>query len=112
MTKIKASLASNQLPEQGVVKFKLAIADDKTLDAFVVRYQGRAYAWLNYCPHYGVDLGGSDGGFWAADGQSIVCQLHKAHFRPDDGFCIEGPCEGDSLTVIPLEESEGVIRFY
>eukprot|EP00966_Prymnesium_polylepis_P114111 2637267-Prymnesium_polylepis.2 len=47
----------------------------------------------NYCPHAG-------GSLWLApsDGATLSCKAHGAKFRPGDGLCVSGPCEGSSLS--------------
>ncbi len=59
--------------------------------------------YRNACPHLGVPLDWLPGKFMSADGQMLVCATHGAAFRPSDGFCVRGPCRGDSLTAIPCE---------
>ncbi|MNG29984.1 hypothetical protein D3C84_1155020 [compost metagenome] len=34
----------------------------------------------------------------SANGQRIICYAHGAHFLPDSGLCVYGPCLGESLT--------------
>ena len=65
-------------------------------------------AYLNRCPHRAqpVDLG--DGKLFTKDG-SLECQAHGALFDPANGACRGGPCFGDSLTRLSIEERAGRI---
>jgi nitrite reductase/ring-hydroxylating ferredoxin subunit len=87
------------------------------LAIFVVREGHRAFAYLNACPHLGrpLDWGGFDGAggrFVSADSGNILCATHGAEFRPEDGFCLAGPCAGASLQPAEVSlDSDGVLRF-
>lgn len=75
---------------------------------FVVKQNGSCYAYENTCPHLGVELEWTEDEFLDPDGALIQCHLHGALFNIEDGACISGPCQGDSLkpvTVI-IENSE------
>jgi nitrite reductase/ring-hydroxylating ferredoxin subunit len=87
------------------------------LAIFVVCEGHRAFAYLNACPHLGtpLDWGGFDGAggrFVSADSGNILCATHGAEFRPEDGFCLAGPCAGASLQPAEVSlDSDGVLRF-
>ena len=59
----------------------------------VLRSGGRVHAFLNICPHAGRPLNWAPGRFLYSLGQ-LVCAAHGASFRPEDGYCIGGPCGG------------------
>jgi nitrite reductase/ring-hydroxylating ferredoxin subunit len=65
--------------------------------------------YVNACPHLGVPLDWLPGKFMSADGQMLVCATHGAEFRPADGYCVRGPCRGDSLTAVPCTVRDGVV---
>ncbi len=78
--------------------------------AFVGRVGGRVVAFANRCQHNPVPLDTADvvrlgSGVRAApmaeDGVHLVCHSHGAIYRPSDGVCVLGPCFGQSL--FPLE---------
>jgi nitrite reductase/ring-hydroxylating ferredoxin subunit len=39
------------------------------------------------------------------DGLFLVCRNHGAVFKPEDGRCVAGPCEGESLTPLDVARS-------
>jgi len=45
--------------------------------------------------------------FFDAEGRHLVCSTHGAVFRPEDGYCLAGPCAGESLEPVPVEVREG-----
>jgi nitrite reductase/ring-hydroxylating ferredoxin subunit len=44
------------------------------------------------------------------EGDLIVCSTHGAMFRPHDGLCLAGPCEGRSLWPWPVIVTGAEIR--
>jgi nitrite reductase/ring-hydroxylating ferredoxin subunit len=40
--------------------------------------------------------------FMSGDGRYIVCFSHGALFRPEDGFCVQGPCLGHYLVMLDV----------
>ncbi len=75
-------------------------------DAFVVRWRGRLFAYVNACRHQRLNLDFGDARFFDEAFDALVCCHHGARYRPDTGACLEGPCEGGSLTPLRLEERE------
>lgn len=69
---------------------------------FVVRWEASLHGWRNSCPHLDVPMHYRKDRFMSADGQRIVCYAHGAQFRPDDGLCVLGPCQGQSLQPVVL----------
>ncbi len=67
----------------------------------VIRLGEQIVAYRNICPHAGRPLNWAPGRFLFAHGQ-LVCAAHGASFRPEDGFCIGGPCRGASLAKVPV----------
>ncbi len=92
---------------------KLCLLDDLdgtgawggTLDGqsvFVIRTPKGLRAWLNQCPHQGVELNWQPHRFWDPEHQYVQCTMHGALFLPDTGECIFGPCQGDRLQSVPV----------
>lgn len=69
---------------------------------FVVRKQKRVYAYRNSCPHTGAPLEWMPDRFMDYDGMFIQCALHGALFTVDNGFCVRGPCAGESLQPVDV----------
>ena len=60
--------------------------------------------------HLGVELNWMPGRFMDSDNLFIQCSTHGALFKPSDGECIAGPCQGDALTQLDLRERDGQIE--
>ena len=69
---------------------------------FVVRRGPRVFGYLNVCPHFSLRLNYRANQFTTQGGE-ILCSMHFALFRMEDGVCIEGACPGRSLDPVPVE---------
>jgi nitrite reductase/ring-hydroxylating ferredoxin subunit len=76
---------------------------------FVVRFAGKAHAYVNRCPHLGTELDWQPGEFFEASGLYLVCSTHGALFEPGSGFCVAGPCHGASLEPLKVRERDGEV---
>ncbi len=62
-------------------------------------------AYLNLCPHSGGRLSApGEPAPVSRDGRHLICTLHGAMFRIEDGLCVAGPCEGRYLTPAPVQD--------
>jgi len=77
---------------------------------FVVRRGDDAWGYVNTCPHQHIPLNYFPGRFVSADKQFIMCANHAALFNFDDGYCVSGPCAGESLQHVPVTVRDGVVR--
>ena len=75
--------------------------------AFALRFDGRVVAYLNRCVHVPTEMDWQDGEFLDMDRRWIVCSIHGAHYEPQDGRCVAGPCGRGRLTPIATEERDG-----
>jgi len=81
----------------------------QNITGFVVRFKGVPYAYVNQCAHVSVELDWSEGEFFTAQQDFLICATHGAHYRPDNGFCVMGPCKGKSLKPLKVIEQNGQI---
>lgn len=75
--------------------------------AFVIRYQGRVYAYLNRCAHVPTQLDWIPGEFFDSSGRRLLCATHGAVYSPDSGRCVGGRCNGKGLTSLSVAEIDG-----
>ena len=90
------------------VRFPVLAFGDKAT-GFVVRYDGRAHAYLNRCAHVPIELDWAEGEFFESSGLYLMCATHGAIYVPDSGYCAGGPCKGARLRVISVTEEGGSI---
>jgi nitrite reductase/ring-hydroxylating ferredoxin subunit len=100
--------ASAQVEEGRGLRFTVE-REGEAQPAFVVRYDGKAHAYLNRCAHVPVELDWEDGKFFDYSGLYLVCSTHGAAYLPDTGHCIAGPCKGRRLVPVLIEENDGQI---
>ncbi len=79
-------------------------------EIFVTQRDGSFFAYKNICPHLQTSLEYMENEFLDMDKEYIICSTHGALFNVEDGECIWGPCQGESLTKVEIElHSDGGI---
>lgn len=96
--------ALDDVPERDAKGF-----DSPEGEIVVARRDGVIYAYRNSCPHLGIGLNFQPDVFMDMDGEFIQCANHGALFRVEDGYCLAGPCSGQSLTALPIQVTDGDI---
>lgn len=77
------------------------------LRLFVVRKGDLLAAYRNRCPHTGAPLEWQPDQFLDIDNSFVQCAIHGALFKPEDGYCLRGPCVGQSLAALEITVSDG-----
>jgi nitrite reductase/ring-hydroxylating ferredoxin subunit len=95
------------LDDPGSRGFSVVLGNGETLAGFVVRRGDRVWAYADSCPHTGVELAWLPDQYLDADGMYIQCALHGALFTLESGYCVRGPCAGQSLAAIPAKVVDG-----
>jgi nitrite reductase/ring-hydroxylating ferredoxin subunit len=96
-----------QLPEGEPRGF--ALAGEPPLALILLRCGDSVLAYRNSCPHTGVNLEWQPDRFLDISGRYLQCATHGALFRPGDGYCVRGPCAGDSLEGLPVVVKAGQV---
>ena len=81
----------------------------RDLEALLVNFEGRHFAYINRCPHTGITLDWVNNQFFSSDNRYLMCATHGAVFEPPTGECIWGPCVGLALQSVPVEIEQGRI---
>ena len=97
-----------ELADPGAQGFCFQIGED-VFRGFVVRRGALVSGWLDRCPHLGLPLTLGDDRYLTLGGEHILCCSHGALFRPEDGFCIAGPCAGDALAPWPVKRWKDLV---
>jgi len=92
-----------ELPPGTSAKFPLRWRG-RRIEAFVVNFQGRFYAYVNACAHFGTPLDWWPNEFFTEDGRLLICASHGAVYAPDTGRCAGGPCGGGALYALAVRE--------
>lgn len=101
---------SNDLQEKSTgVRFSVpALGEHVT--GFAVRYNKQVYAYVNQCAHMPVELDWNEGEFFTVAKDFLICATHGAHYEPNTGHCVYGPCKGKQLQPLAVtEENERII---
>jgi nitrite reductase/ring-hydroxylating ferredoxin subunit len=99
---------TDEIPDPGSRAFEIS-EGRKTVSLFVVHKDGAFNAYINSCPHTGVNLEWQEDQFLDMDNTFIQCSTHDALFEVDSGECVAGPCVGESLTPVELSIEDGQI---
>lgn len=99
----------DDIGDPGSRGFAVDIGADEPLRLFVVRKDDVFAAYRNSCPHTGAPLEWQPDQFLDLDNSFIQCAIHGALFRPEDGYCVRGPCAGDALRPLTLEIDNGEV---
>ncbi len=108
-------------PRDSTVLCRLADIPDGGSNGFVMESRGKpvrfmtlrrndqVFVYVNRCPHAGLPLDFKPGQFLDRAKTHILCTNHGAVFRIEDGFCIAGPCAGESLRRRETEVRNGTV---
>jgi len=92
----------DEIPELSSKGFKLGLRR-----VFAVKKAGEIHVYENACPHIGITLEYNEDEFLDYDKNFIICSGHGALFSIETGYCIAGPCKGQSLRKIPHQLDQG-----
>lgn len=89
------------------IRFEVDVGG-RNVPAFVVRFGGRAFAYLNRCAHVATELDWLAGLFFDFDAEHLLCATHGALYDPVTGECRGGACVGyGGLRAIKVVEQDG-----
>ena len=96
------------IPDPGAKGF--SFRDGEHLFAgFVVRKDAVVIGFIDRCPHTGTPLAVFQDRYFTRERDLLLCATHGALFRPTDGLCVAGPCEGRALWPWPIVIEGGVV---
>jgi len=100
---------SEQLAEGGLgVRFSVA-RYGRDSPAFVIRFRGQVYGYINECGHVPAELDWQPGNFFDDSKVYLICSIHGALYAPDTGRCLGGRCQGRGLKPLVVKEQGGAI---
>jgi nitrite reductase/ring-hydroxylating ferredoxin subunit len=94
------SCSLDDIPADGCKGLSAPGHPAREIPFFAVRQGQHLSVYRNRCPHLGVPLEWMPDQFLDRDGLYIQCATHGALFRRDNGLCVSGPCQGESLETI------------
>ena len=104
--------ASESLVERGDAVTFDVLEYGRSAQAFALRFQGVAVAYVNRCAHVPAEMDWLPGQFWDQERRYIICSVHGALYEPPSGHCVAGPCRGARLHAIALKEEGGQVYWY
>ena len=98
----------DEIPAEGIIfDYKEGPFDEQGI---LLRTKEGVRAYKNECRHLPMRLDDREPqDLWDPTGKYLVCNSHGARYRPDDGLCVAGPCEGSHLRELPLVVDGGEV---
>lgn len=97
-----------ELPEDASLRVDFA-HDSHAQGIALIRKGDAVHAYINRCPHQDLPLDWQRGQFLDERRQQIVCAMHGAEFRIEDGQCMAGPCKGRRLHALKTRLQDGQV---
>lgn len=104
--------ASEDLRERGDAVTFDVLEFGRPAQAFALRCDGVAVAYVNRCAHVPAEMDWQPGQFWDLERRFIICSVHGALYAPHTGQCVAGPCRGARLQTIEIKETDGRVHWY
>ena len=101
--------ASADLDESGKGHRFSVVHQLREADAFVLRYRGQVFGYINECGHLPAQLDWLPGEFFDESKLYLICSVHGALYAPDSGRCLGGRCQGKGLTALAVDEVDGQV---
>ncbi len=92
------------VPESDKYGFTI-LRQGKQSEAFLIRFKGVVYGYLNQCVHMPKTLDCEDGNIFDETGQYLQCSMHKICYDPQSGACVSELCSGKKLTALKVKEA-------
>jgi nitrite reductase/ring-hydroxylating ferredoxin subunit len=93
--------ALTEIPDKGAKEVVFGEGYD-CFRVLLLRSGEDVLAYRNRCAHVHIPLNYEPDLFHVLDGEVLMCAHHGAMYRIADGVCFDGPCEGASLSPIPV----------
>jgi nitrite reductase/ring-hydroxylating ferredoxin subunit len=97
---------SESLSSLRAVAFKKPRPGAGAVSGILVATPDGARAYRNVCPHVPIPLDRGGEPLLTEEG-FLACRNHGALFAVEDGFCVAGPCAGESLEALPVKPLGG-----
>lgn len=105
-----ALIALDKIDCPGAVALDFRTADALYSIIIARGEDGGVYAYENNCPHLNTGLERFDGVMMVENRRFLICAMHAASFRMNDGYCVGGPPLGTRLTPEPFVIEDGIVK--
>lgn len=110
MSAFVTACALADIADPGAREFTIENSRGEKWYGFAVRKDDRVHAYANSCPHTGAMLNWGPDRFLTRAGNQIMCGVHGALFEIETGYCVAGPCQGQSLRELEVRIDAGIVK--
>lgn len=103
-----AVCASETLAEGRYLKLNM-VFEGRAEECLLVRFEGKAYAYINRCVHMPRRLDGEADQVFDHSGRYLRCSMHGIVYTPETGTSVSAMCEGEQLRAVDLYEEDGEV---
>ena len=100
--------ASHELAEGRHLKLKM-IFEGREEECLLVRFEGKAYAYINRCVHMPRPLDCEQDVVFDEAGRHLRCSMHGIVYTPETGTSVSAMCTGEQLRAVSLYEEDGEV---
>lgn len=93
------------IPDGGATAVDAVLSDGEE-SVILLRQGDQVRGYVNVCPHAGRRLDYAPGKFLLKN-DTLICAVHGATFKRDEGLCVAGPCRGEHLRTVELRTDAG-----
>lgn len=97
---------SEQLADCQHFKQKV-IFEGREEECLLVRFEGKAYAYINRCVHMPRPLDCEKDLVFDESGRYLRCSMHGIVYTPQTGTSVSAMCEGERLRSVEIYEEDG-----
>jgi nitrite reductase/ring-hydroxylating ferredoxin subunit len=108
-TIVKILTRVDDIPQEGY-RFTYLDGPFENEGILLRRADGGVVAYKNECRHLPMRLDEREPrDLWDSSRRHLLCSSHGARYRPEDGLCVAGPCEGSHLKRVPIHVRDGEV---
>jgi nitrite reductase/ring-hydroxylating ferredoxin subunit len=100
--------ASSELVEKHFIILDLMYAG-KSHSGIILRFRGKAFAYLNQCVHMPRPLNCERDSVFDAQQNLLRCSMHGIVYDPETGASLSTMCHGERLQSLRLSEVDGKV---
>lgn len=105
----KIAVCPSEMLAEGRYLKLIMVFEGRAEDCLLIRFEGRAYAYINCCVHMPRRLDGEEDQVFDHSGRFLRCSMHGIVYTPETGISVSALCEGEQLRAVDVYEEDGEV---